>query len=200
MLHDLLPDSSTRLILASTSPFRRALLEKTGLPFDVIDPDTGEEWIKNETPDGRAIRLARCKAEAVSHRPGLHAGTLIIGSDQVAYRDGLIFEKPGTRSNARRQLLQCSGHWVHFTTAVCVIRTPGTILVKSETFSVKFRTITTREIEAYLDMDQPWQCAGSIKAESAGILLLEDTRGRDINTLYGLPLMLLREMLTDINS
>lgn len=185
----------TGIVLASTSSYRRRLLETLQFPFDQADPNIEENHRDNESPVQRSRRLAEAKARAVAGRMARPAPWLIIASDQVAHREDRIFNKPGSFERARAQLSDCSSHWVTFTTAVCLLDAAGNARTEAEAFAVKFRSLTDDEISDYLNRDQPWDCAGSLKAESLGIALLEDTRGRDINTLYGLPLMLLTDML-----
>lgn len=185
----------TQLVLASTSPYRKALLDTLGLPFCQEAPGIDEAPAPEEPPDKRARRLARAKGEAVRNRLNL-PHLVIIASDQVAHRDNRIFDKPGGFDHAREQLIACRGQWVSFTTAVCLLRDGAPADCRSESFQVKFRNLSDAEIHDYLRRDEPWDCAGSLKAESLGIALLEDSRGRDINALYGLPLMLLVDMLT----
>jgi len=120
---------------------------------------------------------------------------IIIGSDQVAHLGSHTFSKPHTFEIAAEQLALCSGRWVSFTTAICLIDENSRAFEALECFRIKYRELSTEDIHTYLEIDEPFDCAGSIKAEASGITLLEDTSGRDINTLYGLPLMLLRESL-----
>lgn len=187
----------SKIVLASTSPYRKTLLARLGLVFEQVDPAVDETRVPDEPAKARAARLAESKAGAVAP---LYKGsdTIIIASDQVAHAESRIFSKPGNFDTAFEQLKSVCGSWVTFTTAICVLdsqsATPAT---RCEDFSVKFRMLDDLEIRHYLDYDKPWDCAGSLKAESLGIALLDDSRGRDINALYGLPLMLLNDMLIE---
>jgi len=177
--------TSVPLILASTSPYRRALLEKLGIPFDVVAPDV------DETP--LASRLALEKARAVaSHSPR----GLVIGSDQVAMLNDIRLSKPHTRENAIAQLRRASGQTVVFYTALCVIDAE-TDESKSglDVCQVVFRELTDAQIERYVDREQPLNCAGSFKSEGLGIALLEKIETVDPNALVGLPLILLVRLL-----
>lgn len=178
-------------ILASTSPYRQALLARLGIPFDQVDPGVDESDIPGESPQDRATRLATAKATAVAGS----GHSIIIASDQVAHMGSHTLPKPGDFEHAFAQLRSASGQRVIFTTAICLLHGRNPPVTRYEDFSVQFRQLGDEEISHYLEKDQPWNCAGSIKAESLGVALLDDTRGRDINTLYGLPLMLLNDML-----
>lgn len=187
----------SKIVLASTSPWRKTLLARLGLAFEQVDPGVDETRVADEPAKIRAMRLAGAKAGAVAR---LYQGsdTIIIGSDQVAHMPSRIFSKPGNFDTAFEQLKSVSGSWVTFTTAICMLDSESTRpATRCEDFSVRFRMLDDTEIRHYLDYDQPWDCAGSLKAESLGVALLNDARGRDINTLYGLPLMLLNEMLIE---
>jgi septum formation protein len=194
------------LILASTSTYRAALLAQLGLSFEQIDPNYHETALAEEKPTEMAARLARRKAIAGAeqylrqHPQNTHVKTaqenIIIGSDQVAHLDGSVFGKPGNLENAKRQLTACGGNWVQFTTAVCLVNSKGDILSEGlESYRIKYRALEESEIERYLKADKPYDCAGSIKAEGLGITIIDDGHGKDINTLYGLPLMMLSKML-----
>jgi len=180
------------IILASTSPYRRELLARLQLPFTVESPAVDEQLTSGEAPRDRASRLAEAKARAVSQDS---PQSIVIGSDQVAHLDDRIFRKPGNHENAHDQLAACSGQTVIFSTALSLVsgdRTWSTI----EDYKVRFRRLTRAQIEQYLILDKPYDCAGSFKAEGLGITLLESTYGRDINALYGLPLIALIDGLT----
>ena len=187
------------LFLASTSAYRSALLQKLAIPFQQIDPNYDEQPLTGETPQDKALRLAKGKAEAaISRLPtDASANTRILGSDQVAHMDDTIFSKPGTKQRATEQLELCSGQWVSFSTAVCLLKADGTMISHfCDDFRLKFRRLSDTLIDRYLELDKPYDCAGSIKAEASGILLIEETDGQDINTLYGLPLIRLTPLLT----
>jgi len=182
-----------KLVLASTSPFRRAVLEKLGVPFDVVSPEVDETPLPGETPEALVERLAIAKAQAVADQR--EAG-LVIGSDQVAVIDGEILGKPGSHERAVAQLRRASGKRVTFLTGLALVNA-GSGRVQSEVapFHVHFRDLTESLIENYLKREQPYNCAGSFKSEALGIVLFERLEGDDPNTLIGLPLIRLVRML-----
>lgn len=182
-----------QLVLASTSPFRKQLLEKLGLEFITDSPDIDESRLEDETPEQLVARLAREKAMAVAAR---HPGSLIIGSDQVAVIDNEILGKPGGHDKAVAQLRVASGRRVTFLTGLCLYNsTTGDSQVEVVPFGVVFRELTESQIENYLKTEQPYNCAGSFKSEAMGIALFEKLEGEDPNTLIGLPLIRLVRML-----
>lgn len=182
-----------RLVLASTSPFRRDLLNRLLLPFDCIAPDADETPLPGEHPAATAERLAVAKAQAVASR---FPDTLIIGSDQVAYHGDTRFGKPGTRENATKQLRAMSGKTVIFHTGLCLLNTASQrIHLRGIPTEVRFRELSDQEIQRYLDKEDALNCAGSAKSEGLGISLLEYLRGDDPNALVGLPLIALSDML-----
>jgi septum formation protein len=181
------------LLLASTSPYRRALLERFGLPFNLASPDLDEAALPGEAPAATATRLAAAKARAVaSHYPE----ALVIGSDQVADCDGLAVSKPEDHAAAVRQLTAQSGRRIVFHTAVAVLNTRSQRL-SSELVDVvsQFRTLTSAEIEAYLRADRPYDCAGSVRSEGLGLTLFERIDSPDPTALIGLPLIALARLL-----
>lgn len=183
----------TAIVLASTSPFRRAILEKLTLPFITDAPETDETPLTGETAIQLVQRLAHAKAEALAMRYPSH---LIIGSDQVCVLNGVITGKPHTRENAIAQLTQASGNIITFYTGLALLNSAsGKAQILCEPFHVHFRTLSAAEIVAYVDKEQPFNCAGSFKSEGLGITLFERLEGRDPNTLVGLPLIALCEML-----
>ena len=189
-----MPDAP-RLILASTSRYRRELLERLRLPFDVVSPDVDEAPQPGEAPAALAARLAMAKAQAVADR---HADAVVIGSDQVADLDGASIGKPHTHERAVAQLRAMSGRRVVFHTAVAVARTSrGFARSLVAPVTVTFRVLTDAEIERYLRAEQPYDCAGSAKSETLGIALLAAIDSDDPTALVGLPLIrtctLLRE-------
>lgn len=184
------------LILASTSPYRARLLENLRLPFYTLDPEFDESGVDIEDSTTLCLRLAEAKAKAAAEQSPA-APYLIIASDQVASLRGLILRKPGDFHHAFEQLAACRGQWVDFSTGICLLSSEGFILTRMEAFAVRFRNLTDAQITRYLNLERPYDCAGSIKAESLGIVILDDSRGRDVNTLLGLPLMLLTEMLAE---
>ena len=187
--------SPHRLILASTSAYRRELLERLRLPFDTIAPDVDETPLPGEQPATLARRLARAKAEDVA---AAHPGAVVIGSDQVADLDGMPLGKPGDHARAVAQLRAMRGRTIVFHTAVavrCVARSVSTCELANVT--VRVRDVSDDDIERYLLAERPYDCAGSAKAEGLGIALLSAIESDDPTALIGLPLIhtcaLLRE-------
>ena len=178
-----------RLVLGSTSPYRRELLARLGLAFDVASPEVDEHPLPAETPLETALRLATWKARAVAERCVDDA--VVIGSDQVADLDGMILGKPGNHARAKAQLLAMRGRTVRFHTAVCVKRVATEFeRTEASTVSVRFRALSDEAIETYLRLEQPYDCAGSAKCEGLGIVLLEHIDSDDPTALIGLPLIL----------
>ena len=183
------------LILASTSPYRRDLLARLGLPFDVVRPEVDETPLPGESPEALAIRLANAKARAVAAR---HAADWVIGADQVAQLDGSALGKPGGFERAADQLAAASGNLVAFHTAVCLYRVAdGRTLAILDTTLVQFRALDNSEIERYLHAEQPYDCAGSFKSEGLGITLFESIQTSDPTALVGLPLISLSRALRE---
>jgi len=181
------------LVLASTSPFRREVLEKLGLPFTATAPDADETPVANEEPMQLVARLAEAKAKAVVVE---HPAALIIGSDQVAVIDDQIVGKPADHAAAVAQLKRASGMTITFYTGLCLLNSEtGHTQTEVVPFDVVFRDLTEQQIEAYLKREQPYNCAGSFKSEALGIVLFERLLGDDPNTLIGLPLIRLVRML-----
>ena len=175
------------LILGSTSRYRRELLQRLRVPFEVVSPEVDETPLPGEQPAAMAQRLALVKARAVASK---FATAVVIGSDQVADLDGEPVGKPGTHERAFEQLRSMSGRSVVFQTAVAVVRGDvgfeGVALVP---VTVRFRTLTDAQIEHYLRAEQPYDCAGSAKSEALGIALLESIESNDPTALVGLPLI-----------
>ena len=183
------------LILASTSPYRRELLQRLGIPFTCISPNVDETAVPDEQPQDLARRLALQKAQAVAPE---YPGALVIGSDQVATLDGTLLGKPGTHSAAFEQLQNCSGRDVHFFTGVALVcASSGLVSTHVEPFKVRFRHLHDAQIENYLRREQPYDCAGSFKCEGLGIVLFEQLNGNDPTSLQGLPLIALTTMLNN---
>ena len=183
------------LVLGSTSRYRRELLQRLRLPFEAVAPDVDETPQAGETPAALALRLALAKAQAVA---ALRPQAVVIGSDQVADLDGQPIGKPGTHERAVAQLRQLSGRQAVFQTAVAVVRADtGFAKVLLAPVTVRFRTLGEAEIERYLRLEQPYDCAGSAKSETLGIALLDAIDSDDPTALVGLPLIrtcaLLRE-------
>jgi len=186
-------NTSPKLVLASTSPFRKEILAKLGVEFETASPDIDESPLANETPEQLVVRLAELKAQAVA---GNYPDHLIIGSDQVAVIDGKIIGKPHTHERAVEQLTNASGKTIRFYTGLCLYNS-STGLSQSEAvpFDVVFRNLNSSQIENYLKAEKPYNCAGSFKSEALGITLFEKLQGDDPNTLMGLPLIRLVAML-----
>lgn len=182
------------LLLASSSPYRRHLLERLGLPFTTASPEVVETPFEAEPPEALALRLARSKARALA--PKEPTDLLIIGSDQVASLDGRCLGKPGDHSSAFEQLRSASGRTVTFHTGLCLYdaRT-GVDETRCDTFRAHFRPLTEAQIDRYLKKEQPYDCAGAFKMEGLGICLFERLEGDDPNALIGLPLIRLTELL-----
>lgn len=181
------------LVLASTSPFRKELLGRFGVPFETASPHSNETPLPGEAPDDLVARLAEAKARAVSNQ---YPEALIIGSDQVAVLDGKILGKPGSHEVAVAQLRQASGNCVTFKTGLCLLNSK-TDHAQTDVISyqVVFRTLAEQEIEHYLRREQPYNCAGSFKSEGLGVVLFERMEGSDPTSLIGLPLIRLVSML-----
>jgi septum formation protein len=181
------------LILGSTSRYRRELLERLRLPFAVVSPQVDETPLPGEAPADLALRLARAKAHAVA---ALHPQAVVIGSDQVADLDGEAIGKPGTHERAVAQLRRMSGRRVVFQTGVAVVRRDtGFERVLLAPVHVTFRTLGDAEIERYLRLEEPYDCAGSAKSETMGIALLAAIESDDPTALVGLPLIRTCELL-----
>lgn len=180
------------LILASTSRYRRELLERLRLPFNIARPEVDEAPKAGESPVSLAQRLARAKAERVGQS---HPEAWVIGSDQVAVSGGQVLGKPGTRENAIAQLTAMCGHEVSFHTAVCLLHGKDAVLEAMDTTIVRFLALSQSQIERYVDAEQPLDCAGSFKSEGLGIALFERIESQDPTALVGLPLIALSAML-----
>ncbi|WP_193132081.1 Maf family protein [Enterobacter hormaechei] len=181
------------LVLASTSPYRRMLLEKLGIPFECAAPEVDETPQPGESPRHLVTRLAKEKAQSLAVRYPAH---LIIGSDQVCVLDGEITGKPHTEENACQQLLRARGSIVTFYTGLALYNSAsGHLQTECEPFDVHFRHLSEQEIMDYVRRERPLDCAGSFKSEGLGIALFDKMDGRDPNTLVGLPLIALCQML-----
>jgi septum formation protein len=186
-------EQTRRVVLASTSPYRKALLERLRFAFEVAAPHADERPLAGEKPPDTALRLAALKAQSVR---ASHRDALIIGSDQVATSEGRVLGKPGDHANAVRQLRSLSGKSADFHTAVALLDAmsgkvqSGVVLCR-----VHFRRLDDARIESYLRREQPYDCAGSAKAEALGIALIARIETEDPTSLVGLPLIALTEML-----
>lgn len=183
------------LVLASSSPWRRQLLERLGLPFECASPDIDETPRPNEAPEALVHRLALSKASRLAEAYPSH---LIIGSDQVAVFDGDILGKPGDEATARRNLARFSGQRVRFITGLALLDTAhGRHQICHDTYEVVFRRLGEQEIARYVEREQPLDSAGSFRLEGLGIALFEKLEGNDPNTLIGLPLIRLCQLLRE---
>ncbi|MGZ5122737.1 MAG: Maf family protein [Burkholderiales bacterium] len=184
------------LVLASSSPYRRALLERLMLPFTVASPRVDESPLEEETASATAVRLAQSKARAIAaDYPHAH----IIGSDQVAELDGRALGKPGNREAALAQLADMRGRSIVFHTAVCLMDAHNArVQVENVPTTVHFREYTDAQASRYLDIEKPYDCAGSAKIEALGIALVERLDSTDPTALIGLPLITLVTMLKGV--
>ena len=181
------------LILASSSPYRRSLLQRLEIPFESESPKVDESQLEGETPTDLVLRLAEIKAAAIAPA---YQESLIIGSDQVAIADNEILSKPGNHENAITQLKKVSAKSIVFLTGLCVINTANNNVQKDcISYTVHFRDLTDDEIERYLLLEKPYDCAGSFKSEACGVSLMQRMEGDDPTSLIGLPLIRLAEML-----
>jgi len=182
-----------KLVLASSSPFRKALLDKLNLQYETDSPDIDETPLQGESIESMVKRLSESKAKALSSQ---HPDSLIIGSDQSAALNGNVLHKPGSYEVAFQQLKAASGQTITFYTGLCLFDSKtGVTETICEPYIVKFRELSDSEIENYLKREEPYNCAGSFKSEALGISLFESMQGDDPNTLIGLPLIQLCKML-----
>lgn len=185
--------AAPQLVLASTSKYRRELLARLGLPFEVASPHVDETALPDEAPQDTARRLAEAKARAVAAR---FPQAIVIGSDQVAVLEDMPLGKPGDHATALRQLKAIRGKEVVFHTALCLYNAAsGQADTRIVPYCVRFRDYSDAQIERYLQREQPYDCAGSARCEGLGIALIAEMRGDDPNALIGLPLIALTEML-----
>ncbi|HEX5356780.1 MAG TPA: Maf family nucleotide pyrophosphatase [Aquabacterium sp.] len=189
-----------RLVLGSTSPYRKELLARLGLPFETCSPRTDEQPLPGESPAALALRLAQAKAQDVCQQLQIASSSdvLVIGSDQVAELHGQALGKPGDHQRATEQLRAMRGQEVHFHTAVCVMR-PASQFASTHlsTVTVTFRDLSDADIDTYLLAERPYDCAGSAKAETLGIVLLERIVSDDPTALIGLPLIATARLMRD---
>jgi septum formation protein len=184
-----------RLILASSSPYRQSLLQRLHVPFTAVAPQVDETPLPGEDWLSLASRLAQDKAQAVAEGA---VDAFVIGSDQVACLGETLLGKPGTMAAAREQLLASSGNIVQFYTSVCVLTPTGTIHSALTETQAHFRQLQRREIDRYLQLEQPLDCAGSFQCEGLGISLFEKLSGEDPTALEGLPLIALSNILRQL--
>jgi septum formation protein len=189
--------TQAQIVLASTSAFRRELLARLGLPFEIANPNVDETALNGETPEATALRLSEVKARAVVAQ---YPGALIIGSDQVACLDAQVFGKPGSHENAVKQLQAMRGRSVNFITGLCLLNAKtGKAHLRNVPTLVTFRDLSDDEIENYLRREQPYNCAGSAKSEGLGIAVIAKMAGDDPNALIGMPLIALCDLLKNEN-
>ena len=175
-----------KLVLGSSSPYRKELLERLGVPFECVSADIDESRHEGETPEALCVRLAREKALKVKSMVG---EAIVIGSDQVAVLGERILGKPRTRERAIEQLSSMQGQTVYFLTALCIIGEKGEIFETMVPTIVTMKKLSVKTIENYLDREQPFNCAGSAKIEKLGIALMKEVRSTDPTALIGLPLI-----------
>ena len=188
--------SSGKIVLASSSPHRRDLLDRFLDTYETIDPNVDESNPDDLAPEALATRLARLKAESVS---ATARDALIIGADQLAVFDHTVLGKPGSHQKAVEQLLMASGKSVRFLTAVCILDPVGRARYEhTDVTTVRFRQFDRRLAEAYLKHDEPYDCAGSFKIEGAGFVLFESVSSEDPTALIGLPMIWLADRLLQL--
>ena len=184
-----------KVILASTSPYRRALLARLGIPFDVVAPNVPEKPLPGESPADLALRLAIAKAKAGA---ALFSEGLVIGSDQVAEVNGVIMGKPANRQAAIDQLTLASGNRMTLYTGLALVNiTADSVQSAVEPDYVQYRELSLSQIKRYIDTEEPYGCCGSLKSEGLGITFLSELSGKDPNALIGLPLIKLTDMLSN---
>lgn len=184
-----------KVILASTSPYRRALLARLGIPFDVVAPDVPEKPLPEEKPPDLALRLAIAKAKAGA---ALFSEGLVIGSDQVAEVNGVIMGKPADRQAAIDQLTLASGNTMTLYTGIALVNiTADSVQSAVEPYYVQYRKLSLSQINRYIDTEEPYGCCGSLKSEGLGITFLNELSGKDPTALIGLPLIKLTDMLSN---
>jgi septum formation protein len=188
-----------KIILASSSSYRQSILKKLHIPFTCVAPDIDESPVASETISAQVERLAKNKALAIATQAS-YLNSYVIGSDQLASFNGQVVGKPGDFATAKQQLLMFSGQTVRFYTGLCLAHSANNKLSHLvETFDVTFKTITESQISTYLQIEQPYDCAGSFKCEGLGIALFESLNGRDPNTLIGLPLIALMDLFNTMS-
>jgi len=188
-----------KIILASSSSYRQSILKKLHIPFSCITPNIDESSVPNESISDQVKRLAKEKALTIASQK-IHNDSYVIGSDQLASFNGQVLGKPRDFATAKQQLLMFSGQSVRFYTGLCLVHSAKSQLSQIvETFDVTFKTLTENQISTYLQIEQPYDCAGSFKCEGLGIALFESLDGRDPNTLIGLPLIALMDLFNSVS-
>ncbi|MBC7709130.1 MAG: septum formation protein Maf [Rhizobacter sp.] len=185
------------IVLASTSRYRRELLERLGVPFSVDRPDVDETQTAAESPFDNCRRLALDKARVVADR---HPTGIVIGSDQVLDLDGVALSKPGDFATALDQLKRCQGRTLHCYTALCVVSPGRAPLLDVVTTEITYRTLSDATLIAYLNREQPYDAAGAVKVETAGITLLRAVTSDDPTAIIGLPLIRLTDFLIELGA
>ncbi|WP_308388566.1 Maf family protein [Acidithiobacillus sp. AMEEHan] len=185
---------TSQLILASSSPYRRELLTRLRIPFDYHSPAIDEERRAEEAPEALVQRLAEEKARRVAED---HPGAWIIGADQVACCGEQILGKSGNAENARKQLIAMQGRTVTLLNGLCLLAPSGQARVELVPYRVDLRCLSPEEIDRYIEKEEPFDCAGSLRAEGLGICLIERMCGEDPNAIIGLPLIRLATMLRE---
>jgi MAF protein len=188
-----------KIILASSSPYRQSILKKLHIPFSCVAPNVDESSLETESISDKVQRLAKDKALIIATQKA-HNKSYVIGSDQLASFNGQVLGKPGDFSTAKQQLLMFSGQTVRFYTGLCLVHAKNKQISQLvETFDVTFKSLTESQISTYLQIEEPYDCAGSFKCEGLGIALFESLHGRDPNTLIGLPLIALMDLFNSMD-
>jgi MAF protein len=188
-----------KIILASSSSYRQSILKKLHIPFSCVAPNIDESSKPTESISDQVERLAKVKALTIATQKP-YANSYVIGSDQLASFNGQVLGKPGDFATAKQQLLMFSGQTVSFYTGLCLVHSATNQLSQIvETYEVRFKTLTQSQISTYLQIEQPYDCAGSFKCEGLGIALFESLDGRDPNTLIGLPLIALMDLFNTMS-
>tara|TARA_R110002153_G_scaffold6556_5_gene29953 strand:+ start:1049 stop:1654 length:606 start_codon:yes stop_codon:yes gene_type:complete len=188
-----------KIILASSSTYRQSILKKLHIPFSCVAPNVDESSVEAESISDQVQRLAKDKALIIATQKA-HNDSYVIGSDQLASFNGQVLGKPGDFITAKQQLLMFSGQTVRFYTGLCLVHSANKQISQLvETFDVTFKTLTENQISTYLQIEEPYDCAGSFKCEGLGIALFESLHGRDPNTLIGLPLIALMDLFNSMD-
>ena len=188
-----------KLILASSSKYRKDLLQQHYLPVEQVKPLVDEGLIPHEKPRARALRLGKAKGESVVQKIRSIKPWLVLASDQVCHLDGKIYQKPGSVEIACSHLTKFSGRWVTFSTSLVLVDYRDQRIEVVEDYRLQFRKLSKVDIDEYIELDNPIDCAGAIKVESFGLSLLKNAEGRDINSVYGMPLLAFFEGLRTLN-
>lgn len=187
--------NNVQVILASSSPYRRELLERLHVPFTCVSPDVDETPCPNETPRDLALRLSKLKAFAIAQ---MYPGQIIIGSDQVLCLDGKSLGKPHTYEKAKEQLMTMSGKSVVFHSGICIVAPDGSYELDEVQTTLFIRNLSEEAIDTYLKLEEPFDCAGSAKIEKLGISLIREYQSTDPTAIIGLPLIRVSEMLAKV--